>query len=137
MNSALNATTAAVRLNATAPDMEHPSYVVHDDKRWYVVRSTRVDGARAYVLRNPSGRTILARAAECQEWRRSAESLRVFRAGEHVLEIRASAGQVRGIAVRRARSSRRYDTSIPAIYSMTVKASIAITKTARRLARRK
>jgi hypothetical protein len=107
-----------------------PSYVIHDEKRWYVVRETRVDGTPAYVLRDPRGRCILARAAECEVWRRPAEQVRVFQAGGYVIEIRTAGDVVRQVDVRRARSSRRWPTSVPAIYSMTVKAHVARQKQA-------
>lgn len=101
--------------------MNAPAYVLHDGKRWYVVRSTRIDGAPAYVLRDPRGRSIVARVAECEAWQRPAETLRLFRSGEHVLEIRAAGSLVRAVTVRKARSSKRHETSIGAIYSLTLK----------------
>lgn len=112
--------------------MTAPAYVTHDGKRWHVQRQARVDGAPAYVLRDPRGRTILARCAECETWRPPAERVRILRAGAHVLEVRAAGGVVRSVAVRRARSSKRHDTSIEAIYSMTVKAETARRKRVRK-----
>ena len=106
-----------------------PGYVVHDDKRWYVVRETRVDGAPAYVLRAPRGRgkqqAVLARVSECQPWIKPAESLRIFRADGYVLEVRARGAQVREMKVRRAQSSKRWETSVPAIFRLTVAAHVA------------
>jgi hypothetical protein len=114
----------------------HPSYVKHDDKRWYVVRQARVDGEPAYVLRAPRGRgrqqAVLARVSECQPWVKPAESLRVFRADGYVLEIRARGAQVREMKVRRAQSSKRWDTSVPAIFRLTVAAHVARNRKPRR-----
>lgn len=114
-----------------------PSYVKHDDIRWYVVRETKVDGAPAYVLRAPAGpgrppRHVLARAAECQPWTKPAESFRLFKAGGFVLEIRAAGRLVREMKVRQARSSKRWDTSVPAIFRLTVAAHVARNRRPRR-----
>lgn len=114
-----------------------PSYVKHDEKRWYVVREAKVGGAPAYVLRSPAGpgrpaRHILARVAECGPWIKPAESLRVFRAGGFVLEIRAAGCIVREMKVRQARSSKRWDTSVPAIFRLTVAAHVSKSRHSRR-----
>lgn len=114
-----------------------PAYVVHDGKRWYVVREAKVDGAPAYVLRAPAGpgrpaRHILARVAECEPWVKPIAQLRVFRAGGFVLEILAAGRDVREMKVRRARTSKRWDTSVPAIFRLTVAAHVARNRRPRR-----
>lgn len=117
--------------------MNKPSYVKHDDKRWYVVREAKVDGAPAYVLRAPAGpgrpaRHILARVAECEPWTKPAEVLRVFRAGGFVLEIRVAGSMVREMKVRQDRGKKRWDTSVPAIFRLTVAAHVARNRKPRR-----
>lgn len=81
---------------------DRPSYVKHDDVRWYVVRETKIDGEPAYVLRKPRGRGkppvhIVARVSECEPWRAPTERIRKFSDGEHVLEIRTAGDEIRGV----------------------------------------
>jgi hypothetical protein len=116
--------------------MNTPSYVMHDGKRWYVIGPVDIDGAPGYELRDVRGRCIIARAAECEPWQRPLETLRLFRAGKHVLEIHVHGCEVRRVYVRTARSSKRWPTSIDAIHSMTVKAAIALEKAKKKAARR-
>lgn len=121
--------------------MDAPAYVKHDGQRWHVRRTAKVDGAPAYVLQQSRGprlppRVILARASECEPWQRPLETLRIFRDGRHVLEIHVHGCQVRRVAVRSARSSKRWPTSIAAIHSMTVKAAVSLEKARRKAARR-
>jgi hypothetical protein len=123
--------------------MSKPSYVMHDGRRWYVIGEVLVDEDPGYELRDMRGRCIIARAAECEPWKQLT-TRKTFRDGKYVLEIDEAriledgkiVRVIRGAALRLAKSSKRWPTSLAAIYSMTVKAAVALEKAKRKAARR-
>lgn len=117
--------------------MNRPSYVTHDDKRWLVLGDTTIDGEPAYELRGSRGPGrppchLVARVVECNPWQRPLETLRLYRAGGFVLEIRSRGSQVREMKVRADRSRQRWETSVPAIFRLTVAAHVAKNRKPRR-----
>lgn len=88
--------------------MSHPTYVMHDDKRWRVAETYEEDGEQWYrlVTSAPGGkhqRTVYARVRECSPWlrphRRTIE-------GETSLAVRL-----------KCKGRRRVDTTLGAILS--------------------
>jgi hypothetical protein len=121
--------------------MSTPRYVEHDGQRWSVDAEIDVDDQLGYELsrRVPARngnvarlQVIVARASECVPLA-APERVRKFRDGRIVLEMN-SRGQV---YVRKHGSRKRYETSLEAIFSMTVKARVAMDKALKAAARRK
>jgi hypothetical protein len=111
--------------------MTHPRYVLHDGEKWRVNSVINIDGDPGFTLGRGS-LEIVARQAECEPIEAKAR-VRRFRADDIVLEFDSRGG----VAIRRARSSKRYRTSLAAIFSMTVKASINMEKALAKSKKRK
>lgn len=112
-----------------------PRYVTHDDRTWRVSRALEIDGEQFYDLmtQGPWSRTgIVARVDECVPMP-APERVRKFRDGGIVLEMNTR-GQC---YVRKAGSRKRYETSLEAIFSMTVKAHVAMAKALKAAAKRR
>lgn len=111
-------------------------YVKHDGQRWHIRKATKVDGQPAYILQQmrpgKAPRVVLARASECEPWKAPSELVRVFRDGDYVLEIITAGKEVRAVKCRRAKTSKRWDTSVPAIFRLTVAAHVAKNRKPRR-----
>lgn len=99
----------------------HPTYVVHDEKRWLVRGTAHIDGEPAYVLCKPfkAGAIMYARVSECEKWKRKPMH-RVWRGEGVILE-----SDGRTMSIRKNGARIRYPTSLEALYSMTVKTHVA------------
>lgn len=116
--------------------METPKLVLHDGEKWRVVREEEVDDEPGYVLSpmrfgKVEGMHIWARKKDVVAW--APQRTRRLKDHDIVLEYN-SRGQV---FVRKTRSRKRFETSLPAIYSMTVKAHVAMEKSLKAAAKRK
>lgn len=103
--------------------MNTPTYVVHDERRWRVIREEAVDKEPGYLLAGPANGAspfIWARVSECTPWKRQGPRRRIWRGEGVILEWDG-----RTMSVRKARTRKRYPTSLEAIYHMTVKAHLA------------
>lgn len=115
-----------------------PRYVTHDGETWRVASwGNFIDGDPGYELirsRGPGKQPmrIDARVTECVPVPAS-ERVRKFRDGGIVLEMNTR-GQC---YVRKAGSRKRYETSLEAIFSMTVKAHVAMAKALKAAAKRR
>lgn len=112
-----------------------PRYVEHDDRTWRVLTSLSIDDELFYQLstQGPTARSVIvARVSECTPVA-APERVRKFRDGRIVLEMN-SRGQV---YVRKHGSRKRFETSLEAIYSMTVKAHVAMDKALKAATKRK
>ena len=92
-----------------------PTYVVHDEKRWFVVRMYREDGEDWYDLRKyvpalKKWRTCAARVLECHPYVRP-----------RVRMLKGDPGEAIRIAVKGRR--RKFDTTIGGIYSLLCEAA--------------
>jgi hypothetical protein len=103
--------------------VNHPTYVVHDEKRWRVLGSDteRVSNEPMYRLARPgfNGGALYAFVADCKPWV-AGPRRRTWRYDGCVLE-----SDGRTMTIRKARERKRWPTSLTAIYSMTVKAHLA------------
>lgn len=96
----------------------NPTYVIHDEKRWRVIEGIEIDGEPGYLATKIKGAPIAIRATECTVWKPGPRR-RIWRGEGLVLE-----DDGRTMTIRAKRSSRRYATSLQAIYSLTVKAHL-------------
>jgi hypothetical protein len=95
-----------------------PRYVLHDDARWQVVEEHEIDGEPAYGLSAPGRHQMWARVSECIP--DDKPRVRRLRASGYVLEF-----DNRGaITIREQGRRKRFVTSLAAIYSQTVKATV-------------
>lgn len=97
----------------------HPTYVVHDEKRWRVLETLEIDGEPGYLATKINGPAIAIRVTECTVWKRGPRR-RIWRSDGCVLE-----SDGRTMSIRKERTRQRWPTSLMAIYSMTVKAHMA------------
>jgi hypothetical protein len=110
-----------------------PRFVAHDDRTWRVTDTLTIDDELFYDLmtQGPTSRaSVVARMSECVVVHQN--RVRKFRDGGIVLEMNTR-GQC---FVRKAGSRKRYETSLEAIFSMTVKAHVAMQKSLKAAARR-
>lgn len=101
----------------------HPTYVIHDERRWRVVEqdTERVSHEPMYRLARPGfqGGTLYAFVSDCKPWNPGPRR-RIWRGPNEILE-----SDGRTMTIRKRGSRTRYPTSLEAIYSMTVKAHVA------------
>lgn len=111
-------------------------YVKHDGRIWGVVGDTMLDDDPAYELRisGPNMKTldVVARVSDTEAMLEKPRKRRL-KDGGYVLEI-DSRGNV---TMREKGRRKRYETSLAALYSMTVKAHVAMQKALKAIAKRK
>jgi len=115
------------------------STVVYEYEHWVVVGTEVIDDQSYLTLRRPSvagersAPTIAALPTDVVPYYPPTRK-RKLKDDDYVLEFDTGTG---GIAIRKKGSRKRYLTSLPAIYSMTVKAHVNMQKALRKIKRRK
>lgn len=110
----------------------YPKWVIHDDMVWRVVFADQEEGETQYHLTRgigKRGRQLWAWASDCKPYTpEKRPPVRKLRCDDVVLEFNAR-GQV---FLRRKKSSKRYPTTLRALYDATVKQAVAAAKFAKR-----
>ncbi len=95
-----------------------PKFVIHDGERWEVLALVPIDDDPGYQLVRRNHFPIVARVAECTP--DDKPRVRRLRASGYVLEFDNRGG----ITIREQGRRKRFTTSLAAIYSQTVKATV-------------
>lgn len=111
--------------------MKTPKYVIYEESRFRVLGVEVIDEKEYYELKVGDRNAMVAPIEDCTPDEKPRK--RKIKADGYVLEFDVTTGE---IAVRRAGGRKRYQTSLAAIFSMTVKANVALEKALRKAKRK-